>query len=743
MTAKGSSFLTERDVAYRAEQRSPLSHRWEAFLVVGLLVGGVLGPVARAQESSIAGIVVDQSGAAIAGARVIVTQPRAASTVTDADGRFVLGVPSTGRVTLQVERPLFEAQQVSVAAGAARVRVVLEIEGVSENVRVVSPIVDATTFDTFGGSRAVVAAAQIESLNAVDLASALRRTPGVTISRFNPVGAFGGGAGGAVHIRGMGASRPGGEIKTYVDGVPFYMGIWGHPLLDLLPVNGMERVSVLKGPQPHLFGNTFSAVDLGTRRARGRALEGSFRVSGGAFSTLVEQADVAARIGQWDVAAAQGFARSAGHREGADGRLVNGFGRLGYRWNDQWSVSGMVLHLDNTASDPGQIGRPETRTGRYETSGTLVALTLAHDHQGASGTLQLYANRGEGNWFDQPAPDGDTLTGFALTGIRWREQAALWRGGTLRAGLDVDRIDGEVQFNRVAPAPAGRFEGEALTVVAPHVAVEQTVEAPRGWTLTPSAGIRYYAHSDFDREAAPHVGVVARNAGTLALRATYTRGVNYPGQDVVVLSSLIPPLAGTWRQLEAETMDHVGVGAAFWPRPTTSVDAAYFNDRLKNRYLFAFPPVVSFPTFTNLGTYRVRGAEVSVLQRLGDRWQAFGGVTVLDSSLERLPYAPSASLVFGVTGAIGRFRISVDSQSQSGMFVLSRDRTAGAANPEQVDGFTVVNLRPSYVLPALDGRGEVFVAIENLFDQAYAYRPGYPMPGPSVQAGFSIGTRRR
>mgnify|MGYP000308265566 CR=1 FL=1 len=36
----------------------------------------------------------------------------------------------------------------------------------------------------------------------------------------------GGDQGGAVFIRGMGTSRPGSEIKTYVDGVPFYMPVW-------------------------------------------------------------------------------------------------------------------------------------------------------------------------------------------------------------------------------------------------------------------------------------------------------------------------------------------------------------------------------------------------------------------------------------------------------------------------------------------------------------------------------------
>jgi len=128
-----------------------------------------------------------------------------------------------------------------------------------------NPIVEEVRIDAFSSGSAVVTQEQLRDQNAVDLASALRRTPGVQISRYNPVGAFGGDQGGAVFIRGMGVSRPGSEVKTYLDGIPFYMGLWDHPVLDLLPVNGMQSITVYKSPQPHLSGNNFSSIDLQTR----------------------------------------------------------------------------------------------------------------------------------------------------------------------------------------------------------------------------------------------------------------------------------------------------------------------------------------------------------------------------------------------------------------------------------------------------------------------------------------------
>ncbi|MFO7876117.1 MAG: Plug domain-containing protein, partial [Desulfovermiculus sp.] len=123
-----------------------------------------------------------------------------------------------------------------------------------------SPIIEGNVVDDFGSLSTVVSQEQMERLNAQDLGTALRKTPGVSISRYNPIGSFGGGEGGGVFIRGMGSSRPGAEIKTFVDGVPMYMSVWNHPLLDLMSIDAAQSIEVFKGPQPQKFDNAFSAI---------------------------------------------------------------------------------------------------------------------------------------------------------------------------------------------------------------------------------------------------------------------------------------------------------------------------------------------------------------------------------------------------------------------------------------------------------------------------------------------------
>ncbi len=593
-------------------------------------------------------------------------------------------------------------------------------------------IIDSNAVDLQAGLTTVVTEAQLRDLNALDLSSALRRTPGVTVSRFNPVGSFGGSEGGAVYVRGLGASRPGSEIKTYIDGVPFYMAVWSHPLLDLLPVNGVQSVSVHKGPQPHSTGNNFSSIELSTRRATSAGVQGNVTLAGGSFGTFIERMDVTGKQGSLEYSVAQSYASSDGHREDADGKLSNVMGHVGYALNEHWSLGATALAASNTVGDPGQVGAPSTKTGRYDTKGTWGMVELQHHFDTISGTLQVYANSGDGDWLGQPV-DGDTLSHFSLSGLRWREQVTPWQGGEVLWGLDVDQMKGAVNFNNFF-----KFNGPTLRITSPYLGLSQRIALGESLTLLPSAGVRYYDHNVLDAKTAPQAGLQLLSTFVDA-RVTASRGISYPGLDAAVLSSLISALGDSWRKLDPEQLDHVEAGIAIRPAAGSTIDLAVFKDKLKHRYVFAFPPAVSAPAFVNLGSYDIDGIELSWQQQLTKNWDAFIGYTHLDPSLAQLPYAPKQSISFGSNVVLGKVRLSVDAQHQDDMYVLEQVRANGAVNSAQVDAFTVVNLRLAYSPRLVGERGQVYVAIENLFDTDYAYRPGYPMPGTSGQLGLSFG----
>lgn len=233
---------------------------------------------------------------------------------------------------------------------------------------VASPIIEGNETDRYAGQKTTVTEAQMEALNAQDLSTALRRSPGVNISRYNMVGSFGGATGGAVFIRGMGSSRPGAEIKTLVDGIPMYMSVWNHPLLDLMSIDPAFSIETYKSPQPHIFGNAFGVVNIVPKRQKTEGFVTRGETAYGRHDIYLAKVEHGGKKNNFDYYLGGGYRSSDGHRENADGELKVLYGRLGYAISSNWNLSCFTLWNDNYADDPGAEGAdPGAREGRYET----------------------------------------------------------------------------------------------------------------------------------------------------------------------------------------------------------------------------------------------------------------------------------------------------------------------------------------------------------------------------------------
>ena len=653
--------------------------------------------------------------------------------------RFSLLPPLSIRyLSKQLLLPLAAAAPLALAEEQAK-----ELESTEV---VASPIIEENHLDAYSDVSAVMTDEQIRDLNAVDLASALRRTPGVQISRFNPIGAFGGNEGGGVFIRGMGNSRPGSEINTYIDGIPLSMGVWGHPLLDLLPVNGMQSITTYKSPQPYMNGNNFASINLETKKAQEDGIHGHGRFSGGYYSTFIEQADITGKQGDLDFSLAQGYSTSNGHRQNADGELKNVMGSVGYQIDSHWKVGSHFLYVNSQAGDPGSNQTQAPTNPRYNTEAGLVSLDLSHQHGSAQGELKLFMNTGRGDWLAYQAPDRnpgfpptvDTYSDFDMYGLRWKETVSPWQGGELVGGVDSDWSSGSIRdINHSMPAYSFTYDIETFRLTSPFIALNQTFELGGGWSLVPSAGVRYYDHSEFDSESSPHAGI-SLISDRITLFANFSRGIHFPGLELPALAQYMPML-GDWRKVSAEEVEHAEFGGKFTPLAGTQIDLSFFNDRVKNRYVFQFADASGFnPLFLNLGEYAMRGFEGMIRQDITQDWSVFAGVTLLDPSIDHLPYTPERMVSGGINGKIYKVRLNLDAQYQSETYALNRDRNDNSpGNDQTVSSFVVVNARVSYPIPLLGQAGEVFIAGENLLSRDYAYRPGYPMPGRWGQIGVS------
>lgn len=574
-----------------------------------------------------------------------------------------------------------------------------------------APLVSATTLDAYAAPQTVVGRDQIETLGAMDIGSALRTVPGVTISRHNIAGSYGGASGGGVFIRGLGASRPGGELVTLYDGVPRLNPIFSHPLLDLLSVDAAREFTVHKAPAPQLFGNGFAAIAITPRGAtppagsewataiEGRIplreiplVTGEILAAGGSYGTVIESVSGGGRGKDGglplEISVGQSYRASDGHRRNSGGEMEDYRLHAAYKLSERWTLTFNGDHTNNHAADPGATGAATPHMGDYHSRDSISVLTLANDYSGAgasngvlagaTGHVKLYWHNGHAAWHDE---NGVGTTGTNLTDMDWdafgahvREVLRPWRGGEVTAGADADVTSGKYNTARNDGAPGLRFPREDFCTYSAYAAVAHTfgktaatttggTGAGSGFFFTPSAGVRLYGHNHFGFEHSPHAGFVAGNA-TTEFHANYARGVNFPGLLVAVFhETIMPPLASNpalrraWRDLDAETLDHFEVGVTHRFTPRLEVTASVFHDDGRNRYIMQFASGSMMPAgFANAGRYTNHGIEASATWKPLDDLSLFAGGTWLHSSV-KMPYAPEWSASAGVTWVAWKDRI--------------------------------------------------------------------------------------
>ena len=606
-----------------------------------------------------------------------------------------------------------------------------------EKVEVVAaPIVDDTQLDASAHRTVIVGAEQIEALNAQDLASALRRTPGVAITRYNAVGSFGGGEGGAVLIRGIGSSRPGGEVVTLVDGVPNYNAVFNHPLLDLMSVDAASHIEVAHRASPVAAGNMFASINLAPPQAEKEGASAEAMLMAGSHGALSEKVSAGYKDDAFNVFAVQSHREADGHRPDSDGELNNYLLHLGWKPAANWEVRYLLNRTDNKATDPGPeagSGLPATRGDVYLTENWLHALTVSWDGERASGHLKGYVNEGEATWLRRATSNNaDSLNEFKLSGVRWRETLKL-AAGEFVIGADYDLMAGQSISVPPGAAPSVTFGPDEFSLFSVYAGWSRTWETGN-WRVTPSMGARWYDHDEFGRTTGAEAGLVLRR-GQQQWHVAANRAVKFPGLDVAAFSVVaIPALGQSWRTLGPETLDQYELGWRGEFERGTVVELMVFRNEGRDRYVFVPPPPPPF-RFLNLEAFTTEGAELAVTVRPMETISLFGAVSVLEVTPDDLPYAPELMLTGGATWRIGEsWTLNVDASYVSEQRAASQARANGAPNLERVDAFALVNARLAWNFK----RGEVFIAGENLLDRDYRYRPGYPMPGVGGSLGVKV-----
>lgn len=622
------------------------------------------------------------------------------------------------------------------------------------------PILEDTRLDRLGGLVTVMSTRQISDMNALDLPSALRRLPGVVISRYDLVGGYGGGDGGAVYLRGLGSGRPGAEVSTLFDGIPRFVGVWTHPIMDALSLESSGGIEVRKGAQPVLQGNmAFGTVNLVPLRRTTTGYETSIEGALGRYETSSGAVRHGGRAGGFDYYLSAGRNRSDGQRDHASGRTESLYGRAGYQLAPGWDWNVQVEHTSGKTEDPGStsdpwpVSNPAFRVPTFRTDTELYLATLSHRVGPVAGATKIYLEDGHLDWLQWDSPGGGqpvtsftTITDYRNYGFHIQESIPLPSMVSLTMGYDQDFYGGKSWSKMAAgngPESAHYFRNRA-----PYLAVTRPLllggDSTTGWRLTPSIGARYNDSRFFGSDWGWQGGMAVEH-GRTRVNVQHSRAFNLPGVYAAAMyDSWGRP--DEWKSLTPELLDHNEAGMRFRPFAKVEFEANAFYDEVRSA-LHWVPPVIpppppfQPPRFDNSGRYINRGVETSVSVETSLATM-FAGLTLMHPTPKDLPNAPDWAATAGVNSKVTRaLGLSLDAAWCDAQYILNPRFAAPSdyASPTaRVDRHFVLNGRLGYRLSINGARPEVFLACENLTGERYEYRPGYPMPRQVWMSGIKL-----
>ena len=315
--------------------RSPLIDTC-AFLLVFAAIGGLGGPSAIAQAAALTGVVLDEAGAPLPGANVVVSQgDRTKGTSTDVDGRFEIVdlSPGSAQVTARFVGYRAEEKTVTLEAGSTyEVRFTLRSASIEIGEIVVTAQNRRQRLSEVPISVTALTAADLEENRVSSVEDYAALTPNLTFA------STGRRSESDITIRGV--SNLGGQNNAYgvyVDGLnvtPSSSDIAINPeLLDI------ERIEVLRGPQGTHFGRNAiaGAVSITTKKPQDRL---AATVEGGA-----ERFGTQKGSGMVNVPLADGLAlRTSGFYGRSDGFIDDIGPADNTNSREEWGIRGALRY---------------------------------------------------------------------------------------------------------------------------------------------------------------------------------------------------------------------------------------------------------------------------------------------------------------------------------------------------------------------------------------------------------------
>jgi len=598
-----------------------------------------------------------------------------------------------------------------------------------QDVRRVEPVTVTATrieepLERIGASVSVITGEEIQTRQYKSVEEALRTLPGVEIQRSGSLGKIT-----TLKIRGAGAS----QVQVLLDGVRVKSTTSGDFDFADLPIDAIERIEVVRGPQSTLYGADAigGVVNIITKRGSGRP-SAFASVEAGNFETFRERVAASGALDPVNFtlgASRLDFGGQFRNDEHSNTYLV---GRVGVDLPHRGEVSLVTRYSDAHRGIPFKTVFPNFDPNR-EQNDTFTLLTGEwRQPWGEIYESQLRLSTVATKLLFRDPPDPGTTGVTSRSEIEVKRREADWlqhfhfaKADTLTVGVEYREEEGRNKdtFSKTTNTKSAFIQNELRLFDR----------------LFLTAGVRYDDNSVFGSEITPRIAAsyLLRSTGT-RLKASWAEGFRAPTFNDLFFPGFPPcgPFGNPDLRPESSRSWDAGFEQKLWEN-RLRFGATYFRNDFRDLIQAALVDPVNFCLQAqNVGRARSRGVEAEASLEPTDQLLLTLAYTYTETEdlttgqpLRR--FAPNRWSVAAVWTPFDRLTLTGQ------VFIVSSQFESAAVgrNP----GYTRVDVGGNYRLLSKAGpleSLELQVKIENLLDEDYEEVRGFPALGTYYTVGL-------
>ena len=270
----------------------------------------------------------------------------------------------------------------------------------------------------------------------------------------------------SVFMRGTNAEH----VLVLIDGIKAGSVTLGSTAFELIPVEQIERVEIVRGPQSSLYGSEAigGVIQIFTRKGKQSDKPSiSVEAGGGSYDTHREAGNIS---GRWQnswynlgvsniesngfapkVAAPVGVANQGGY----DNTALNA--RVGHRFDNNTELEAFFMRAEGNNQLTGySTDDVKNRQFVNQVVGTSLAMDVMSNWRS---TLRFGQTRDQSHFLGSPVADNNSIINTTRWNASWLNQVVLSDKHTATLGTDyrVDEVDGNVAYEKSSRYDVGVF----------------------------------------------------------------------------------------------------------------------------------------------------------------------------------------------------------------------------------------------------------------------------------------------